>query len=93
MLTAPKKIAVINDIAGYGRCALTVALPIISAMGLQCCPVPTSIFSNNTGYPTFFFDDYTDRMPAYIAKWKELNFSFDGILTGFLGSAAQIDIV
>lgn len=93
MLTAPKKIAVINDMAGYGRCALTVALPIISAMGLQCCPVPTSIFSNNTGYPAFFFDDYTDRMPDYIAKWKELGFSFDGILTGFLGSAAQIDIV
>ncbi|MBQ9119941.1 MAG: pyridoxamine kinase [Lachnospiraceae bacterium] len=93
MLTAPKKIAVINDISGYGRCALTVALPIISAMGLQCCPVPTSIFSNHTAYPTFFFDDYTDRMPSYIAKWKELGFTFDGILTGFLGSAAQIDIV
>ncbi len=93
MLTPPKKLAVINDLAGYGRCALTVALPIISAMGAQCCPVPTSIFSNNTGYPTFFFDDYTDRMPAYISKWKELDYSFDGILTGFLGSAAQIDIV
>lgn len=88
-----KKIAVINDLSGYGRCSLTVALPVISAMGLQCCPAPTSILSNHTGYPTYFFDDYTEKLPAYIGRWKELNFTFDGILTGFLGSAAQIEIV
>lgn len=88
-----KKIAVINDLSGYGRCSLTVALPVVSAMGVQCCPVPTSILSNHTGYPAYFFDDYTEKLPAYIGKWKELNFTFDGILTGFLGSAAQIEIV
>ena len=88
-----KKIAVVNDLSGYGRCSLTVALPVISALGLQCCPLPTAILSNHTGYPDFFFDDYTDRMPEYIARWKSLGFEFDGILTGFLGSAAQIDIV
>ncbi len=88
-----KKLAVINDLSGYGRCSLTVALPVVSAMGVQCCPVPTSILSNHTAYPAYFFDDYTKKLPAYIGKWKELGFSFDGILTGFLGSAAQIDIV
>lgn len=88
-----KKLAVINDLSGYGRCSLTVALPVVSAMGVQCCPVPTSILSNHTAYPAYFFDDYTEKLPAYIGKWKELGFSFDGILTGFLGSAAQIAIV
>ncbi len=88
-----KKLAVINDLSGYGRCSLTVALPVVSAMGAQCCPVPTSILSNHTGYPTYFFDDYTGKLPSYIDKWKELEISFDGILTGFLGSAAQIAIV
>ena len=52
-----KKIAVVNDLSGYGRCSLTVALPVISALGLQCCPLPTAILSNHTGYPDFFFDD------------------------------------
>ncbi len=88
-----KKIAVINDIAGFGRCSISVSLPIISYLGIQCCPVPTSIFSNHTGYPHFFFDDYTDRMPEYIDNWKWLGLFFDGIATGFLGSAKQIQIV
>lgn len=88
-----KKIAVINDISGFGRCSVAVALPIISYLGIQCCPVPTSVFSNHTGYPHFFFDDYTDRMPEYIDNWKKLGLTFEGIATGFLGSARQIRIV
>lgn len=88
-----RKIAMINDISGYGRCSLTVAIPILSAMGIQCCPVPTSILSNHTGFPVWFFDDYTDKMRQYLEKWKELNLSFDGIVTGFLGSEKQIQIV
>ncbi len=88
-----KKLAVINDLSGYGRCSLTAALPVVSATGIQCCPVPTSILSNHTGYPAYFFDDYTEKLPAYIGRWKELGFSFDGILTGFLGSAGQIAVV
>ena len=88
-----KKIAMINDLSGYGRCSLTVALPIFSAMRLQCCPVPTSILSNHTGFPVWFFDDYTPKMVPYIEKWKELKLSFDGIVTGFLGSEQQIGIV
>lgn len=88
-----KKLAVINDISGFGRCSITVSLPIVSYLGIQCCPVPTSIFSNHTGYPQFFFDDYTDRMPEYINNWKKLGLAFEGIATGFLGSAKQIQIV
>ncbi|MGN1180455.1 MAG: pyridoxamine kinase [Suilimivivens sp.] len=88
-----KKIAAINDLSGYGRCALTVAIPVISHMRLQCCPVPTSILSNHTGYSEYFFDDYSDRLPAYIAMWKKLELHFDGIMSGFLGSIEQIGIV
>ena len=88
-----KKIAVINDMSGYGRCSLTVEIPILSAMGIQSCPVPTAILSNHTEFPVYFFDDYTAKMRDYIGKWKELDLSFDGIATGFLGSAEQIEIV
>lgn len=88
-----KKIAAINDIAGYGRCALTAAIPVISALKVQCCPVVTAVLSNHAGYSSCFFDDYTDRMEAYIEQWKQLGFSFDGIMTGFLGSARQAEIV
>lgn len=88
-----RKLAVINDISGFGRCSVAVALPIVSYMGVQCCPVPTSVFSNHTGFPHYFFDDYTDRMQEYIDHWKKLGLSFDGIATGFLGSDKQIQIV
>ena len=88
-----KKIAAINDFCGFGRCSLAVSLPIISAMKIQCCPIPTSIFSNHTGYESFYYTDYTEHMEAYIREWKKLGLRFEGILTGFLGSPEQIDIV
>lgn len=88
-----KKIAGINDISGFGRCSTTVSLPIISYMKVQYCPILTSIFSNHTGYEDYFFDDYTDKMEAYIEQWKKLDLEFEGIYTGFLGSLNQIDIV
>ncbi len=87
------KIAVINDFSGFGRCSIAVSQPIISQLRIQCCPVPTSIFSNHTGFPSFYFDDYTAQMPQYIAEWKKLNLRFEGILSGFLGSKEQIEIV
>ncbi|MDD5901468.1 MAG: pyridoxamine kinase [Lachnospiraceae bacterium] len=88
-----KKIAVINDFCGFGRCSLTVSLPIISALRVQCCPVPTSIFSNHTGFESFFYTDYTGHMEEYIEEWKKLELQFSGILTGFLGAPAQVEIV
>ena len=88
-----KKIAVINDISGFGRCSIAVELPIISALKVQCCPLPTSIFSNHTGFESFFFDDYTDNMTSYMNEWIKLDLKFNGICTGFLGSEKQIRIV
>lgn len=88
-----KKIAVINDFTGFGRCSLSVSIPIISYMGIQCCPLPTSVFSNHTGFPEFYFDDYTRHMEEYASYWKKLDLRFNGILTGFLGSSLQIDMV
>lgn len=92
-LNKQKRIAVINDVTGFGRCSVAVALPIISAMKIQCCPVPTAILSAHTGFSSFFFDDYTPHMRNYMNNWQELNLEFDGICTGFLGSKEQIDIV
>lgn len=88
-----KKIAVINDFSGFGRCSIAVSLPIISAMKIQCCPLPTSIFSNHTGFDSFYFTDFTGHMNAYMDEWAKLNLQFNGILTGFLGSPEQIEIV
>ena len=89
----PRKIAMINSFAGYGRCSLTVALPVLSAMKVQCCPVPTSILSNHTGFPVYSFEDYTEKIPEYLDTWEKLGVQFDGIVSGFLGSKAQIAMV
>lgn len=88
-----KKIAVINDFCGFGRCSLSVSLPIISAMRIHCCPLPTSIFSNHTGFDSFYYSDFTTHMDAYIREWEKLDLHFQGILTGYLGSPEQIEIV
>ena len=88
-----KKVAAINDLSGFCRCSLTAAIPIISAMGLHCCPFPTAVLSNHTGYDSFFFDDYTDKMEEYWQQWKNHDLKFNSIYTGFLGSVKQIDIV
>ncbi len=88
-----KTVAAINDMAGFSRCSLTVAIPILTAMGTHCCPLPTAILSNHTGYESFFFDDYTSRMEAYFAQWAAADMRFDCIYTGFLGSLHQISIV
>ena len=88
-----KKIAVINDFSGFGRCSIAVTLPILSVMKVQCCPLPTSIFSNHTGFPSYFFEDYTSRMIPYMEEWKKLDLHFNGICSGFLGSKEQIEIV
>ncbi len=87
------KCAVINDLSGFGRCSLTVAIPILSAMGIQACPIPTAILSNHTGYDDYFFEDFTDNMQVYFEKWEKLGLEFDSIYTGFLGSEKQIELI
>ncbi len=88
-----KKIAVINDISGFGKCSLTAALPIISAHKIQCCPLPTGVFSNQTGYDSFKSVDMTPYLNGFIDEWKKLDVSFDGILTGFIPGSAQGEII
>lgn len=86
-----KKIAVINDLSGLGKCSLTAAIPVISVMGVQACPLPTAILSNQTGYDSYFWDDYTKHMDAIMQEWKKRAFHPDGIYTGFLAKEEQVD--
>lgn len=86
-----KKIAVINDLSGLGKCSLTAAIPVISVMGVQAVPFPTAVLSNQTGYASYFCDDYTDRMEEIIKEWKARDFAPDGIYTGFLAGEAQAE--
>ncbi len=88
-----KKLAIINDLTGYGHCSLAVALPVVSVLGVQGCPLPTAVFSNHMAYPLWHRQDYTPYMADYISSWENLHFSFDGILCGFLGNHKQADIL
>jgi pyridoxine kinase len=88
------RVAAIHDLSGFGRCSLTVAIPILSAMGVQCCPLPTAFLSTHTGgFTGYTFLDMTDEMPRVAEHWKSLDLRFDAIYSGFLGSERQIDIV
>ena len=86
-----KKIAVVNDLSGLGRCSLTAALPVISAMGVQACPLPTAILSNQTGYSSYFCDDYTQKLDRIMDEWEKQSFWPDGIYTGFLAGERQVE--
>ena len=79
-----KKIAVINDISGFGKCSLTVAIPIISALKVQACPLVTGVLSNQTCYSSYFMADMTDSMEEIINKWAELGFSFPDSMATFI---------
>ena len=88
------RIAAIHDMSGFGRCSLTVAIPVLSAMGLQCCPLPTAFLSTHTGgFEGFSFLDMTDEMSRAADHWKTLEMDFKCIYSGFLGSERQIRIV
>ncbi len=83
----------LHDLAGYGRCSLTVILPVLSVLGVQACPVPTAVLSAHSGYPDFSFHDLTGVMVDFKNHWQAMNLDFDCIYSGFLGSVEQIDIV
>ena len=88
------RVAAIHDMSGFGRCSLTVAIPVLSAMGLQCCPLPTAFLSTHTGgFEGFSFLDMTDEMPRVADHWKTMDMDFKCIYSGFLGSERQIEIV
>jgi pyridoxine kinase len=88
-----KRIVSIQDISALGKCSLTVALPIISAMGIECAVVPTAVLSTHTQFQGWTFHDLTDEMEPIADHWKQQGFSFDAIYTGYLGSFRQVDIV
>jgi len=88
-----KKIAAIHDLSGFGRVSLTVAIPILSSMGFQVCPLPTAVLSTNTEIEGYRFIDLTSHMESFIDHWLEIGLKFESIYTGFLGSHLQIEIV
>ena len=89
-----KKILTVQDISCVGQCSLTVALPILSAVGHETCILPSAVLSTHTGgFKGFTFRDLTDDMPAIAAHWKKENITFDAVYTGYLGSARQIAYV
>lgn len=92
-MTTPR-VAAIHDMSGFGRCSLTVAIPVLSAMGVQCCPLPTAFLSTHTGgFTGFTFLAMTEEMPKVAAHWQELDLRFHAIYSGFLASERQIGIV
>jgi pyridoxine kinase len=87
-----KKVAAIHDLSGFGRCSLTVILPVLSAMGLQACPVPTAVLPTHTGgFGEVKMQDLTAFMPVCLEKYRELGLDFDAVYSGFLASSEQID--
>ena len=87
------RVAAVHDLSGFGRCSLTVALPVLAALGAQCCPLPTAYLSAHTGFPASdraVFQDLTQVMEPTLPHWQELGVTFDAIYCGFLGSAEQI---
>ena len=88
-----KKIITIQDISCVGKCSLTVALPIISAMGVECGVLPTAVLSTHTMFQGFTFRDLTEDIRPIADHWKKENISFDAIYTGYLGSFEQLELV
>ena len=89
-----KRVLTVQDISCVGQCSLTVALPILSACGLETCILPSAVLSTHTGgFSGYTFRDLTEDMPAIEAHWVKENIRFDAVYTGYLGSAKQIDYV
>lgn len=88
-----KRILTIQDISCLGKCSLTVALPIISAMGIETCVIPTAVLSTHTAFKDFTFHDLTSDIPQIIDHWKNEKINFDAIYTGYLGSFQQLNIM
>lgn len=86
-----KKAAVINDLSGFGKCSLTAAIPVLSALGVQCCPLATAVLTGQTGYPYFHCTDLTSMMPQYTDAWKHNEVHFDAIYSGYMTGRKQIE--
>ena len=87
-----KRIVTMQDISCVGKCSLSVAMPIISAMGCECCVLPTAVLSTHTAFENFYIVDLTDNILAVTDVWKKENIDFDMIYTGYLASNRQVDL-
>ena len=94
-VSAPRcRVAAIHDISGFGKCSLTVALPILSAAGIETACMPTAVLSTHTGdFEGFTYRDLTPDLPAFGNHWASLGMRFNAIYTGFLGSPAQASLI
>lgn len=91
-MNRPARVAAIHDLSGFGRCSLSVIMPVLSAMGVQVCPVPTAILSTHTGgMGEVVMRDLTDFLAPTLAHYQQLGLEFESIYSGFLGSEEQID--
>ncbi|MGN0415899.1 MAG: pyridoxamine kinase [Agathobacter sp.] len=88
-----KKAAVINDLSGFGKCSLTAAIPVLSTLGVQCCPLATAVLTGQTGYSCYHCTDLTDMIKDYIDAWSRNNEHFDAIYSGFLNGPGQASLV
>ena len=87
------RVAAVHDMCGYGKCSLGVAIPVLSAAGIDVCPVPTALFSAHTKFPVFYMHDTTEMLDEYLDAWREEHVDLDGIYSGFLGSAEQVAVI
>lgn len=85
-----KKVALINDLSGFGKCSLTAALPVLSVLGIQSHPIPTMVLTGQGGYSTSFRTDLTETLPDYTNAWRTNHAVFDGIYTGYMTGPEQI---
>ena len=88
-----KRIITVQDISCVGKCSLTVALPVISAMGVEACVLPTAVLSTHTAFKGFTFRDLTGDIQKITSHWKQEKISFDAVYTGYLGSFEQINLM
>lgn len=89
-----KRIVTIQDVSCFGKCSITVALPLVSSMGVECAIIPTSILSTHTGgFKNFTFTDLNEDIPKIAKHWQEYDIKFDSIYTGYLGNEKQINYV
>ena len=87
------RLLTVQDISCLGKCSLTVALPVVSALGVEAAVLPTALLSTHTMLPGFSFLDLTDQMEKIIRHWEKEEITFDTIYEGYLGSVRQMEIV
>lgn len=88
-----KRIVTVQDLSCLGRCSLAVAMPVISAMGVECCAIPTAVLSTHTMFSRATVRDLTDEIPGILEHWQQEGFSFDAVYTGYLSSPAQVELM